>query len=86
MKNKDELKQLIIPLKSNSKKKIVVTGCAGFIGSHLVDKLLSDKQEVVGIDNLTTGQKKFLTNAIKNKKLKFINGDLLNLSLLKKKT
>ena len=72
-------------MKSNSKKKIVVTGCAGFIGSHLVDKLLSDKQEVVGIDNLTTGQKKFLTNAIKNKKFKFINGDLLNLSLLKKK-
>jgi len=72
-------------LKSNSKKKIVVTGCAGFIGSHLVDKLLLDKQEVVGIDNLTTGQKKFLTNALKNKKFKFINGDLLNLSLLKKK-
>ena len=32
--------------------KILVTGCAGFIGSHLVKKLLSLKYEVIGIDNL----------------------------------
>ena len=71
-------------MNTNLKKRIFVTGCAGFIGSHIVDKLLLDKKDVIGIDNLCTGQKKFLSNALKNKKFKFINGDLLNLNLLKK--
>jgi UDP-glucose 4-epimerase len=39
---------------------ILVTGGAGFLGSHLVDKLLELKHKVVIIDNLSTGQKKFL--------------------------
>ena len=61
------------------KKKIIVTGCAGFIGSNLVDKLLAyNNCRVLGIDNLSTGQKFFLTNAIKNKNFKFFKCDLLN--------
>jgi len=39
---------------------ILVTGGAGFVGSHLVDKLLKLKHKVVIIDNLSTGRKKFL--------------------------
>ena len=39
--------------------KVLVTGCAGFIGSNLVDRLLADGSSVVGIDNLSTGQKRF---------------------------
>ena len=38
--------------------KIVVTGGAGFIGSHLVDRLIKEKQKVIIIDNLSTGNKK----------------------------
>ncbi len=45
-----------IPKKLN----ILVTGGAGFVGSHLVDKLLTLKHKVVIIDNLSTGQKKFV--------------------------
>ena len=69
-----------ISLKNCSyKKKIIVTGCAGFIGSNLVDKLLTyNNCRVLGIDNLSTGQKEFLTNAIKNKNFKFFKCDLLN--------
>jgi nucleoside-diphosphate-sugar epimerase len=37
-----------------------VTGCAGFIGSNLVDRLLRDGHEVVGYDNSSTGQREFL--------------------------
>jgi UDP-glucose 4-epimerase len=37
-----------------------VTGCAGFVGSNLVDRLLQDGHDVVGFDNFSTGQRKFL--------------------------
>ena len=63
--------------------KIVVTGCAGFIGSNMCDKLLKDGHHVVGVDNLSTGQYKFLVNANKNKKFTFHEIDLLNLDKLK---
>ena len=44
----------------------IVTGCAGFIGSNLVDRLLKDKKNfVIGIDNYSTGKAKFLEKATK---------------------
>lgn len=59
------------------KKKIaVVTGCYGFIGSHLTEKLLKKNYKVIGIDNLSTGKKKFLKH-VKNKNFKFYKLDLL---------
>ena len=54
-------------------KKILVTGCAGFIGSNLVDRLLVHRHQIIGIDNLRTGQKKFLKHALKDKILNFLN-------------
>ena len=52
--------------------KAIVTGCAGFIGSNFVDHLLEKNFEVVGIDNLSTGQKIFLEKALLNKNFKFL--------------
>ena len=46
--------------------KVVVTGAAGFIGSNLVDALLARGDEVVGIDNLSTGRREFLHDASEN--------------------
>jgi len=63
--------------------KIAITGCAGFIGSNLVDRLLSMGNYVVGIDNLSTGQADFIREASKNPKFEFINMDILDLNLLK---
>ena len=54
----------------------VVTGAAGFIGSNLVDRLLADGHKVTGIDNLSTGQMKFLESASSNRQFKFENFDL----------
>ena len=51
--------------------KILVTGCCGFLGSHMVDFLLKNGHKVVGIDNLSTGNKKFIINALKDKNFKF---------------
>ena len=45
-------------LADNKRKKILVTGGAGFVGSHLVDKLMMKGHEVIVLDNFFTGQKK----------------------------
>ena len=57
---------------------IVVTGCAGFIGSTLVDRLLASGRDVVGIDNFSTGQRKFLAEALNNPHFRLIEGDVLD--------
>jgi len=64
-------------------KHIIVTGCAGFIGSSLVDRLLSIGHRVTGVDNLSTGQYRFLGNALTNPNFKFFHLDLLDLAGLK---
>ena len=57
---------------------IVVTGCAGFIGSNLVERLLHQGHRVTGIDNFSTGQRRFLDNALKHPQFQLIEGDMLN--------
>lgn len=58
--------------------KVFVTGCAGFIGSSLVDRLLARGDSVVGIDNFSTGQERFLESARKHERFELIQGDLLD--------
>lgn len=62
----------------------IVTGCAGFIGSNLVDRLLSLDQYVIGIDNFSTGQLSFMNNALKNPKFNFFEIDLVDFEKVKK--
>jgi UDP-glucose 4-epimerase len=62
--------------------KCVVTGCAGFIGSTLVDRLLAQGDYVVGVDNFSSGQMQFLQNAIANPLFKLIECDLLDVDAL----
>jgi len=64
-------------------KHICVTGCAGFIGSTLTDRLLADGFQVTGVDNFSAGQKHFLEPALKNPNFKLIELDILNLEKLK---
>ncbi|MBN9121248.1 MAG: NAD-dependent epimerase/dehydratase family protein [Planctomycetes bacterium] len=61
-----------------------VTGGAGFIGSNLVDRLLADGHRVTAYDNLSTGQRPFLADASKNPRFALIEGDVLDLPLLKR--
>jgi UDP-glucose 4-epimerase len=58
--------------------KAFVTGCAGFIGSTLTDRLLANGDAVVGIDNFSTGQRRFLADASQRTRFSLIEGDLLD--------
>lgn len=57
---------------------IVVTGGAGFIGTHLVERFLEKNHNVIVIDNLLTGSKGNLNNFDKSKNFSFINLDVQN--------
>lgn len=63
--------------------KILVTGCAGFIGSSVVDRLLSQGHFVVGIDNFSTGQRRFLATAFESPNFRLVEADLLDEALMK---
>ena len=52
--------------------RIIVTGIAGFIGSHLADRLLGQGHNVVGLDNLLTGSADNIKH-LDNQRFKFIN-------------
>lgn len=62
----------------------IITGCAGFIGSSLVDRLLAQGHRVTGIDDFSTGQRHFLTDALKNPAFTLVEADLLDFPALTK--
>ena len=61
----------------------LITGCAGFIGSSLTDRLLKNGHEVVGIDNFSTGQREFLAEANQSSNFRLVNVDLLDKEAIK---
>jgi UDP-glucose 4-epimerase len=63
--------------------KYLITGAAGFIGSNLADHLLDEGHEVVGWDDFSTGQERFVENASRHKNYQLIRGNNLDLQGLK---
>ena len=59
-----------------------ITGGAGFIGSNLADKLLSEGNEVVVFDNFSTGQQKFIEHNLSKKEYRLVEGDVLDKAAL----
>ena len=58
-------------------KKILVTGGAGFLGSHLIDRLINNGASVVCVDNLQTGSKRNIEHHLNNPRFEFINHDII---------
>jgi dTDP-glucose 4,6-dehydratase len=56
--------------------RILITGAAGFLGSHLCDRLLADGQQVVGMDNFVTGSPENLDHLAGNERFEFIRHDV----------
>lgn len=62
--------------------RILITGGAGFIGSHLAERLVSEGHDVVALDDLSTGQKKNLAALEGNNHFRFIEGSVLDAGLV----
>ena len=58
------------------RKRILITGAAGFLGSHLCDRFIKEGYSVVAMDNLITGQLKNIEHLSSNENFEFINHDV----------
>ncbi len=72
-------------MKLNKAKTILVTGGAGFIGSHLCERLLVKGHRVICLDNLFTGSKENVKHLLKNKNFEFVIYDIVKPFYTKKK-
>jgi UDP-glucose 4-epimerase len=74
-----KINRIIVEIMEQEKlegKKVVVTGAAGFIGSHIVDALLATGNEIIGIDNFYNGRQTNVADALKNPQFKLIRADI----------
>ena len=62
--------------------KVIITGAAGFIGSHMCELMLKKKFEIIGIDDLSNGTLSNLKKITPNKKFIFMKKNLLDLKIL----
>ncbi|MFX1537136.1 MAG: SDR family NAD(P)-dependent oxidoreductase [Promethearchaeota archaeon] len=64
--------------------KVLVTGGAGFIGSHVVDRLVNEGHDVRVIDNLSTGKLENIVDYFRSDKVDFVNCDIRDTELVRK--
>jgi dTDP-glucose 4,6-dehydratase len=63
-------------METSLKQRILITGAAGFLGSHLCDRFIADGYKVVAMDNLITGRLKNIEHLFKNENFEFYNHDV----------
>jgi len=65
-----------MPRLYESRKRILITGGAGFLGSHLADRLLGQGHDVLSVDNLLTGSKRNIEHQLGNPRFEFMRHDV----------
>ena len=65
--------------------RILLTGAAGFLGSHICDRLLAEGHTVIGMDNFITGNRENLVHLVKNKDFSFIRHDVSEIITVRSK-
>ena len=65
-------------MSNNALKRVAITGAAGFIGSTLVDSLLTQGVEVLGVDNFSTGRREFLQDALNSPQFTLLKEDIFS--------
>lgn len=65
-------------MSKQNNKKILVTGGAGFLGSHLIDRLIDNGNQIICLDNLYTGSKKNIQKYLDNDNFEFVLHDIVN--------
>jgi len=64
--------------------RVLVSGGAGFIGSNLIEALIAQNNEVICLDNFSTGKRENIADYISNKRFNLIEGDIRNLEICRK--
>ena len=67
---------ITLTVESIMKKRILITGGAGFIGSYLCEKLLNEENEVICVDNFFTGSKKNIVHLLSNPYFEAVRHDI----------
>src|SRR5450756_3057611 len=62
----------------STRKRILITGGAGFLGSHLCERLLSEGNDIVCLDNFYTGNKDNVSHLLRNPHFELIRHDIIN--------
>jgi len=76
LKNQVNKNKALIPM-LNDQKRILITGGAGFLGSHLCDRLLSEDHDVLCLDNFFTGSKRNISHMLDSPNFELIRHDLV---------
>src|SRR5690606_27921766 len=74
--SKEKIKHINLNNTTTNMKKVLITGAAGFLGSHLSDRFLKEGYYVIGMDNFITGDMKNIKHLEDNPNFQFINHDV----------
>ena len=66
--------------------RLLITGAAGFLGSHLIDHLSSTEHEIVGVDNLRRGRCEYIEKALGSGRMEFVTADIRDYDAIKRST
>jgi len=72
-----KVKEVRVKVRSGAQQRVLVAGAAGFLGSHLCDRLLAEGHQVVGLDNLQTGNLDNLEAALRKPNFEFVRADIV---------